>query len=209
MPKSSLDLQVLPSPGLKDAPVLDLMCSHFVLTLAAKQGAKFNVRRDLNGLLSLAGLHLVLPAPSLERLREFLLKGGFLWADDFWGSYQWDQWVTQIRKVLPASDFPIVDLPLSHPMLTAQFVVREVPQIPNIGYFIRSGGWTSEQGADSTTPHARIISDETGRAMVLMTHNTDIADSWEREGDDPQFFFHFSPNGYAVGLNAVLYSMSH
>jgi len=42
-----------------------------------------------------------------------------------------------------------------------------------------------------------------------MTHNTDIADSWEREGDDPEFFLNFSPNGYAVGLNAVLYSMSH
>ena len=64
----------------------------------------------------------------------------------------------QIRKVLPATDYPIVDLPLSHPMLTTQFIVREVPQIPNIGYFMRSGGDTSEQGADSTTPHARIIS---------------------------------------------------
>jgi len=72
MVKRSLDLQVLPSPGLKDAPVLDLMCSHFVLTLAAKQGAKFNVRRDLNGLLSLAGRHLAWPAPVLTRLREFL-----------------------------------------------------------------------------------------------------------------------------------------
>lgn len=73
MAKRSLD-QVLPSPGLKDAPVLDLMCSHFVLTLAAKQGAKFNVRRDLNGLLSLAGRHLAWPVPSLERLREFLSR---------------------------------------------------------------------------------------------------------------------------------------
>lgn len=74
MAKRSLDVQVLPSPGLKDAPVLDLMCSHFVLTLAAKQGAKFNVRRDLNGLLSLAGRHLVWPAPALVRLREFLAR---------------------------------------------------------------------------------------------------------------------------------------
>jgi SpoVK/Ycf46/Vps4 family AAA+-type ATPase len=72
--KRSLDVQVLPSPGLKDAPVLDLMCSHFVLTLAAKQGAKFNVRRDLNGLLSLAGRHLAWPAPALARLREFLAR---------------------------------------------------------------------------------------------------------------------------------------
>jgi hypothetical protein len=107
-----------------------------------------------------------------EKLREFVLKGGFLWADDFWGSYQWEQWLTQIRKVLPASEYPVVDLPLSHPMLTAQFVVREVPQIPNIGYFMRSGGDTSEQGSDSTTPHARIISDHTGRVMVPTTRRS-------------------------------------
>lgn len=63
---------LLPSPGLLEAPVLDLMCSHFVLTLAAKQGPKFNVRRDLNSLMSLAGKHLVWPQPVLTRLREFL-----------------------------------------------------------------------------------------------------------------------------------------
>jgi SpoVK/Ycf46/Vps4 family AAA+-type ATPase len=84
--KRSLDPQVLPSPGLKDAPVLDLMCSHFVLTLAAKQGAKFNVRRDLNGLLSLAGRHLVWPAPSLERLREFL--GRRCKDNEFWRGHE-------------------------------------------------------------------------------------------------------------------------
>jgi len=66
--------QSLPSPGLREAPVLELMCSHFVLTLAAKQGPRFNVRRDLNGLLSLTGRHLVWPAPVLTRLREFLSR---------------------------------------------------------------------------------------------------------------------------------------
>jgi SpoVK/Ycf46/Vps4 family AAA+-type ATPase len=65
---------ILVSPGLPTAPVLDLMCSHFVLTLAAKQGPKFNVRRDLNGLLSLAGRHLVWPGPVLQRLRDFLAR---------------------------------------------------------------------------------------------------------------------------------------
>jgi SpoVK/Ycf46/Vps4 family AAA+-type ATPase len=72
------------SPGLKEAPVLDLMCSHFVLTLAARQGAKFNVRRDLNSLLSLSGRHLVWPVPALQRLREFLnrrCKGNDFWQD--------------------------------------------------------------------------------------------------------------------------------
>ena len=64
--------QTLASPGLKDAPVLDLMCSHFVLTLAVRQGATFNARRDLNGLISLAGRHLVWPLSVLTRVREFL-----------------------------------------------------------------------------------------------------------------------------------------
>ena len=76
--------QWLLSPGLKDAPVLDLMCSHFVLTLAARQGAKFNVRRDLTSLLSLSGRHLVWPLPAFQRLREFLgrrCKGNEFWQD--------------------------------------------------------------------------------------------------------------------------------
>ena len=76
--------QWLLSPGLKEAPVLDLMCSHFVLTLAARQGAKFNVRRDLTSLLSLSGRHLVWPLPAFQRLREFLgrrCKGNEFWQD--------------------------------------------------------------------------------------------------------------------------------
>jgi SpoVK/Ycf46/Vps4 family AAA+-type ATPase len=86
MVKRSVDAQVLPSPGLKQAPVLDLMCSHFVLTLAAKQGGKFNVRRDLNGLLSLAGRHLVWPVPVLARLREFL--GRRCKDNEFWRGHE-------------------------------------------------------------------------------------------------------------------------
>ena len=66
--------QTLASPGLKDAPLLDLMCSHFVLTLAVRQGATFNARRDLNSLISLAGRHLVWPMSVLTRVREFLAR---------------------------------------------------------------------------------------------------------------------------------------
>ena len=77
---------LLLSPGLKDAPVLDLMCSHFVLTLAAHQGGKFNVRRDLNSLLSLSGRHLVWPLPALLRLREFLSRR--CRDNDFWRGHE-------------------------------------------------------------------------------------------------------------------------
>lgn len=144
-----------------------------------------------------------------ERLRTYLLKGGFLWADDFWGSDQWDSWEAQIRKVLPADTYALTDLPLQHPLLRAQFVVPEIPQIPNIGYFFRSGGDTSERGADSAVPHARVITDARGHVLVLMTHNTDIGDSWEREGDDPTYFATFGPRGYAFGINVLLYAMTH
>jgi hypothetical protein len=144
-----------------------------------------------------------------SRLREYLLKGGMLWGDDFWGTYQWEHWVREISKVLPPTDYPIIDVPLSHPMFRTQFEVTAVPQIPNIGFFMRSGGRTSEQGADSAVPQARGILDDKGRVMVLMTHNTDIADSWEREGDDPTYFYTFGPKGYAFGINAVLYALTH
>jgi hypothetical protein len=144
-----------------------------------------------------------------EALRAYLDKGGFLWADDFWGSDQWEQWEFEIRKVLPASGHAIVDLPADHPLLRAQFVVSDIPQIPNIGYWRRSGGDTSERGSDSAVPTARIIADEDGRAMVLMTHNTDISDSWEREGEDASYFYEFSPKGYALGINVLLYALTH
>jgi len=106
-----------------------------------------------------------------ENLRSYLLKGGFLWVDDFWGSYQWDHWVSQLRKVLPASDYPIVDLPIEHPLFRTQFEVPSIPQIPNIGFFMRSGGRTSEQGADSAVPHVRGIA---GATEIRKTHQWSI-----------------------------------
>lgn len=142
------------------------------------------------------------------KLREYLRKGGFLWADDFWGSYAWEAFEQELRKVLPASEYPIVDLPTSHPMFRALFQVARVPQIPSINHWAWSGT-TSERGADSAEPHARAVMDAKGRLMVLITHNTDIGDSWEREGDDPQYFYNFSVDGYAFGINVLLYAMTH
>ena len=142
------------------------------------------------------------------RLREYLLKGGFLWVDDFWGTYAWDVWVSQIRKVFQPPDYPIIDLPADHPIYRTQFVVARTPQIPNIGWWLNTGT-TSERGLDSVDVHTRAITDENGRIMVLMTHNTDLGDSWEREADDPTYFYQFAANGYAFGINVVLYALTH
>jgi len=144
-----------------------------------------------------------------ERLREYLLKGGFLWADDFWGSYAWEWWVGQFSKVLNPAEYPIIDLPSNHPLFSSQFVIKKVPQIASINYWASSGGDTSERGADSAEAHARAVLDKHGNIMVLMTHNTDLGDSFEREADDPQYFYQMSVPGYAFGINALLYALTH
>jgi hypothetical protein len=144
-----------------------------------------------------------------ERLREYLLKGGFLWADDFWGSYAWEWWAAQFAKVLPPAEYPIVDLASSHPLFSSQFVIQRVPQIASINHWASTGGGTSERGADSAEAHARAILDKHGNIMVLMTHNTDLGDSFEREADDPQYFYQMSVPGYAFGINALLYALTH
>jgi hypothetical protein len=143
------------------------------------------------------------------RLGEYLVKGGFLWADDFWGTYAWEVWQNQIQRVLPPSEYQIVDLPLTHALFRTHFEVSRVPQIPSINAWGGRGGPTSERGRDSAVPHARAISDRHGRIMVLITHNTDFGDSWEREGDDPDYFYAFSVEGYAFGINTIVYAMTH
>ena len=89
------------------------------------------------------------------------------------------------------------------------FEVSSVPQIPAINSWFSLGGGTSERGADSAEVHTRAILDPNGRVMLLMTHNTDVSDSWEREGEDQDYFYRFSVDGYAVGINVLLYSMAH
>jgi hypothetical protein len=149
-------------------------------------------------------------AEEIEPLRNYFLKGGFLWVDDFWGTLAWRQWSTEIAKVLPPAEFPILDIQPDDPMLRSMFEVLKVPQITNIQFWRGVGGQTtSERGTDSAEAHLRGIRDSHGRIIVLMTHNTDVADSWEREGEDPAFFYQFSPNGYALGIDVLLHVMTH
>jgi len=143
----------------------------------------------------------------VKRLRKYLLKGGFLWVDDFWGTRAWEDWSAQMRRVLP--EYPIVDVPADHATRHMLFNIEKVPQVTSINFWRRSGGTTSERGSDSPHANFRMIANEHGEVMVLMTHNTDIGDSWEREGEDREFFLQFSSDGYALGINVVLYALSH
>jgi hypothetical protein len=141
-----------------------------------------------------------------KRLGEYLQKGGFLWVDDFWGTPAWLQWSEQIHRALPGS--VIFDIPVEHAIRHMMFPVNEIEQVTNIQNWLRTGN-TSERGADS--PHAdfRGIVDEKGRIMVVMTHNTDFGDTWEREAESREFFEKFSTKGYALGVDVLLYAMTH
>jgi hypothetical protein len=140
-------------------------------------------------------------------LRDYLLKGGFLWVDDFWGTPAWQYWSREIQRVLP--EYPIFDIPVEHPIRHTMFNLETIPQVTAIQNWRASGFNTQERGSDSPHANFRGIADEKGRIMVVMTHNTDIADSWERESEDRDFFLAFSPQGYALGINVVLYALTH
>jgi hypothetical protein len=147
----------------------------------------------------------------VEHLRNYLIKGGFLYVDDFWGTQAWEQWVYELGRVLPANKYPIFDIPINHPIMHSLYDVKEIEQVSSIQFWYRNGGSTSERGWMNDSPHSdfRGVQDERGRLMVVMTHNTDIADTWEREGENREYFERFSPDGYAIGVNIILYALTH
>lgn len=147
----------------------------------------------------------------VQRLREYLLKGGFLFVSDYHGTAAKEQFDEEIGRVLPRDEYPIMDLtPPGHPLWHTMFTVTRLPQIASIQTWRRTGGSTVERwNDDGAPPDAHGIADARGRLMVVMIHNSDIPDPWEREGEDTQYFYTFSPDAYAVGINIVLYAMTH
>jgi hypothetical protein len=147
----------------------------------------------------------------VRRLRQYLLKGGFLFVSDYHGTAAREQFDEEIGRVLPPVEYPVVDLtPPGHPLWHSMFTVSRLPQMASIQTWRRTGGSTIERwNVEGAPPDARGIADARGRLMVLMVHNSDIPDPWEREGEDKDYFFTFSPDAYAVGINIVLYALTH
>jgi hypothetical protein len=144
------------------------------------------------------------------RLREYLLRGGFMHVDDFHGGRQWAQFARQMKKVFP--DRVIEDLPLSHEIFHSFFDVTQILQIPNVqlgDFYTRSGGRTRTfEQPDDTRPRICGISDDTGRLMVLITYNSDYGDAWEWM-DDPNYPSEFTTYAYRIGMNSIIYAMTH
>jgi hypothetical protein len=141
-------------------------------------------------------------------LRKYLLNGGFLMLDDFWGTREWQGMAEELKKVFSDRDF--VELSLDHPIYHCVFEIKTKAQVPGIRHWEWTGGDTSERGADSREVHHRAIFDDKGRMMVIATHNTDNGDGWEREGENHEYFEKFSEKiSYPLGINIIFYSMTH
>jgi hypothetical protein len=144
-------------------------------------------------------------------LRRYLLNGGFLMVDDFWGDSAWENFHEQIRRVFP--DREPMELPLDHEIFRCVYRLKEKPQVPSIHSWEGPGSnvtWEPYHDGDSRTVHYKGIFDDKGRMMAIICHNTDLGDGWEREGEDVDYFHEFSEKkSYPMGINIVTYAMTH
>ena len=151
--------------------------------------------------------HMELRDTEVPILRKYLLNGGVLMADDFWGESEWRNFESQIQRVLP--DRHWVELPMSHPIFHCVFDLgnnKQSLQVPTIQFWRRGGRW----GGELNPVHVRAWLDDKQRIMVIALHNSDNGDGWEREGEDPEYFQKFSETrAYPLAINVLFYIMTH
>jgi hypothetical protein len=147
---------------------------------------------------------MVLDDRDAKILREYLTRGGFWMIDDFWGTFEWDNFEVQMKKVFP--NRKIQDVPLDHPIFHVFHDIEERMQVPNIGYAYNPGIPTWEQ--DGFQPYVRGIFDDNGRLLVFINHNTDLMDASEW-ADDPLYPQKFAAYSYRIFSNVVVYALSH
>ena len=158
---------------------------------------------------------LIFSDAEVSALRKYLLNGGFLMVDDFWGERQWANFYREIKRVFPEREPEELDM--SHPIFHCVFdikLAKQQMQVPNFGTGEDSQHtgitWEDHHGPGGREAHFRAINDDKGRMMVFIAHNTDNGDGWEREGEFKYFFSEFSEKkAYPLGINIVFYAMTH
>ena len=140
----------------------------------------------------------------VKGLRSYLLAGGFMVVDDFWGDYEWANFEREITRVLP--EFPIVNLPLDHDIFKTFYEIERILQVPSINNAWGGPAYYSECGP--CRPFAKGIFDAEGRLIVVINGNTDLGDAWEW-AEQPQYPLDYSTYAYEMGVNMIVYSMSH
>ena len=147
--------------------------------------------------------HMELTQPEADQLREYMLRGGTLVVDDFWGTREWESFARNVRKIFP--DKEVEQIPMSHPIFHTFYDIDHIMQIPNIRNG-QSGYQTHER--DGYVPYCLGIFDDDRRPMMVVNYNTDLGDAWEW-ADDPYYPNEFSGMAYRMGINFIIYSMTH
>ena len=141
-------------------------------------------------------------------LRRYLLNGGFLMVDDFWGDEEWDNFYYEMKRVFP--DREPEQVPLSHEIFHCVYDMKEKPQVPAKDSWVRSGVTWEPRNSDTSTPYYWAFKDDDGRIMAFICHNTDLGDGWEREAEHQGYFEEMSvKRAYPMGINIVTYAMTH
>ncbi len=154
---------------------------------------------------------LVFSEAEVTGLRTYLLNGGFIMFDDFWGEAAWANLSQELARVFP--ERKLVELELDHPIFNAVFKLAKKPQVPSIGHAMRyraeGRDWTWER-EDAKQPHYRAYLDDRGRIMALICQNTDLGDGWEREGESEWYFREFAEGqAYPLAINIIFHVMTH
>ena len=144
--------------------------------------------------------------PQAKTLRDYLQRGGFLMCDDFWGTREWDVFERGIKRVFP--DRPVVDIPDADAIFHTVYDLDERYQVPGQWGVraMRFGGPPYRN--DGYVARWRGIYDDKGRLMVAVSFNSDLGDSWEW-ADDPRYPEQYSALGVRIGVNNIVYSMTH
>ncbi|HEY2931517.1 MAG TPA: DUF4159 domain-containing protein [Acidobacteriota bacterium] len=135
-------------------------------------------------------------------LREYLLRGGFLVVDDFHGTYEWQNFYEQIKKVFP--EYEPVDLDVSHPIFHCFYDIDKLIQIPGVQYLYSGRTWEK----DGYRARYMGIQDSKGRLMVMINHNVDLGDAWEW-AEVRQYAQEYGKLAFQLTSNYIVYSMTH
>jgi hypothetical protein len=149
--------------------------------------------------------HWELTDQQIAKFREYLLRGGFFMCDDFHANNEWEVFVYTMQKVLPGKQ--IVDIPNGDAIFHTVFDLDDRYQVPGAQY-LNSGRVYEKNALEGSPAHWRGIYDDHGRLMVAICHNMDLGDSWEH-ADDPQYPEKFSALGIRIGINYLIYPMTH
>ena len=139
----------------------------------------------------------------VKSLRSYLLGGGFLMVDDLWGETELKGLSRELKRVFP--DLQPVDIPLNHAIFNCAFQLQEKPQVPSISSFL-SGDFQRQRQPKA---NYQAIYNDNGKMMILICHNTDLGDGWERASDSAEYAQRFSfPLAFQMGTNAVVYALT-